>query len=90
MTAADSRYNEPEISDLGLKLKWPMPDSEHLKPRVDIASSIAPRRFMKAPGGRVNFPASLMKLFSNLGTGCAATYDQHRSGRQLAGIAIIA
>ena len=86
MTAADSRYNEPEISDLGLKLKWPMPDSEHLKPPVDIASSIAPRRFMKAPGGKVNFPASLMKLFSNLGTGCAAAYDQHRSGGNWPGL----
>jgi hypothetical protein len=75
MAAACAGYNEAKISDLGLKLKWPMPDSKHLKPPVDIAPSIAPRRLMKASRGKVNFPASLMKLFGDLGTGCATTYD---------------
>src|SRR5205823_3809625 len=85
---AGARYNEAEISDLGLKLKRPMPDSQHLEPPVDVPSAIAPRRLMKASCGKVNLPSGLMEFFGNLRTGCAATYHQHCSGRRLAGIAI--
>src|SRR4029450_9749921 len=89
VATAGSCYNETEVPYLGLKLQRPMPDSEHLKPPVDIPASIAPWRLMKTSRGKINLPSGLMQLLGNLATRRPTTYDQHCSGSQLAGVAIV-
>lgn len=66
MAAAGPRDNETKVLDLGLKLQRPMPDSEGLKPPVDVPASIPPRRFMKASRGKIDLPTGLMQLFGDL------------------------